>query len=272
VDTPIDLRAPEAAIIAATEANYTAYFAAFAVLPGAQFWRESDYTAFVIGSAPGSTVLRAQFTNLNADVRIATVLARLATAVRRSWWQVLPSTQPRDLAERLRAAGLAYLPEESRPVMTLALAERPAPLPMPVRLVIRRVNDAATMADWAYASQAGFAASDANIHPYHAAYSAHGFAEDAALQHFVGYQEGAPVTSATLLFADGLAGIYDVSTEPTARGQGLGTAITESCLRDAAARGYQHAVLQSSVEGKRMYTRLGFRERYHEANYGWQLS
>ncbi len=265
--TPLRADAPVAAITAATEANYLAYFTAFTVLPTAMLWQESDYTAFIINSAPGNTVLRATFSADQADRRIRAVLERLATVARRSWWQVLPSTQPPDIGQRLSAAGLVYLPEESRPVMTLDLTRRPDSAPPPAGLAILRVYDAATMADWAQASQAGFAANAANIQPYHDAYSAHGFARESALHHFVGYDHGVPVTSATLLLAGGLAGIYDVSTAPHARGHGLGTAITNACLRAAAERGYALAVLQASAEGEHLYTRLRFRTCYREANY-----
>jgi ribosomal protein S18 acetylase RimI-like enzyme len=257
-------------LIAATEVNYTAYFAAFTVLPGAQLWRAAEYTAFLINSAPGSTVLATRFTPEDADAQIRALLARMALVVRRSWWQILPSAQPADLGGRLLAAGLDYLPHESRPVMTLDLAAQTVLPGRPPGLVIQRVSDNALMSDWTRASQLGFEASDANIKPYHDAYSAQGFAEDALIQHFVGYLDGAPVTSATLLLAGGLAGIYDVSTVPDARRRGLGAAITLACVDAAAARGYRHAVLQASEEGEAVYARLGFRERYREQNYGWQ--
>ncbi|MBA3822896.1 MAG: GNAT family N-acetyltransferase [Ktedonobacterales bacterium] len=264
------LREPtEADLIAATETNYAAYFAGFTILPQMQLWREADYTAFVADSAPGSTVLATRFTAATADAKIHAVLARLTPLVRQTWWQVLPASQPTDLATRLLAAGLTELTHESRPVMTLALAgHSPAPT-VPPTLTIHRVSDANLMADWTRASALGFEASPTNVQPYHDAYSALGFAEDAPWQHFVGYVDGAPVTSATLLLAGGLAGVYDVSTAPVARRQGLGGAITRACLAAAQARGLHHAVLQASAEGVGVYARLGFRELYRERNFGW---
>jgi ribosomal protein S18 acetylase RimI-like enzyme len=256
-------------LIAATEANYTAYFAGFSVLPQMQVWREVDYTAFILNSAPGSTVLATRFTPATVDAQIRAVLDRLTPLVRHGWWQVLPSSRPDNLGERLLAAGLTLLTHECRPVMTLDLTNQPVVPPTPPALTIRRVSDAASMADWTAASAFGFETSAANVQPYHDAYSALGFAADAPFQHFVGYLAGAPVTSATLLLAAELAGIYDVSTVRAMRRQGLGAAITHACLAAAQVRGYRRAVLQASDEGVGVYTRLGFRELYRERNYGW---
>ena len=269
MDSP--LHAPDHdQLVAATEANYQAYFAGFTVLPRMQLWREPTYTAFIANSAPGNTILTTRFVGTTVADEIRALLDRLTPVIRFTWWQVLPSCQPADLAAHLLAAGLEPLPDESRPVMTLKLADlAPAP-PLATALVIRRVSDAALMADWTHASAQGFEASAAAIQPYHEAYSALGFAADAAFQHFVGYLAGVPVTSATLLLAGGLAGIYDVSTIPSARRQGLGAAITRACLSAAQARGYHHAVLQASAEGVGIYQRLGFREVYREQNFGWR--
>ena len=257
-------------LVTATEANYQAYFASFTVLPRIQMWRQPTCTVFIANSAPGNTILTTHFGETTAAVQIQELLEQLAPLVRDIWWQVLPSCQPADLADRLVAEGLEPLPHENRPVMTLTLATRPQAPPLLQGLIIRRVCDTATMHDWTTASKQGFGANAENTQPYHDAYTALGFAEHATLQHFVGYLAGVPITSATLLIAGGLAGIYDVSTVPSARRQGLGAAITNACLVTAEIRGYHHAVLQASTEGVRVYQRLGFRELYREQNFSWQ--
>ena len=269
MDQPLQALATDEQLVAATEANYRAYFAGFTILPRIQMWQEPTFTAFIANSPPGNSVLTTHFGEATVAAEIRDLLARLAPIVRFAWWQILPSCQPADLAEHLRAAGLKSLPDESRPVMTLALTTRPAAPPPPQGLVIRLVSDAATMHDWTAASMQGFETNAKNVQPYHDAYTALGFAEDATSQHFVGYLAGVPVTSATVLFAAGLAGIYDVSTAPSARRQGCGIAITEACLVAAEGRGYHHAVLQASPEGLGVYQRLGFHERYREQNFGW---
>lgn len=255
-------------VLAATEANYIAYFQGFACLPRIEFHQDAAMTWFIANGPPGNAVLCTQVTPAQADAKIDAMLAYLATRVHRSsWWQVLPSSAPPDLAQRLLTHGLT--PTESRPVMTLDLAALTAP-PTPATLRIERVNDEAALRRWHVASAAGFESSLQDTQPYFDAYACLGFAPDAASQHYIGYVDDVAVTSATLLLAGGIAGVYDVSTIPTARRQGFGAAITTTMLHAAHQRGYRYAVLQASEEGYGVYQRLGFVTQYHEANYLWQ--
>jgi ribosomal protein S18 acetylase RimI-like enzyme len=78
------------------------------------------------------------------------------------------------------------------------------------------------------------------------------------------------VGTAMLWLAAGVAGIYNVSTLPAARRQGIGSALTYAALADARALGYRVGVLQSSEMGYRMYLRLGFRHVCDMAHYYWR--
>lgn len=259
---------PPEELWAATEANYIAYFRGFTCLPQIEFHEDAELTWFIANGPPGNAILQTRIAPALIDAKIDTMLAYLAMrAQSSSWWQVLPSHAPPDLAQHLLAHGLT--PTESRPVMTLDLATLPTP-PPPSTLRIERVHDEAELRQWHVVSAAGFAASLADTQPYFDAYACLGFAPDAASQHYVGYIDDIPVASATLLLAEGIAGIYDVSTIPTSRRQGFGRAITTAMLAEAHQRGYHFAVLQASAEGYNMYHQLGFVTQYHEANYRWQ--
>ncbi len=76
-----------------------------------------------------------------------------------------------------------------------------------------------------------------------------------------------PVTASTLLLTDGMAGIYDVSSIPSARGKGFGRAITLASLVEAQARGYRYVCLQATQMGFPLYKRIGFKEQYRERKY-----
>lgn len=259
----------QAELIAATEANYGAYFEGFACLPQCEFHRDPEITWFISNGPPGDTVLHTQFTSEWVVEKIDETLHMLKSRAEDGWWQVLPSCQPADLASQLQTKGLVKT--ESRPVLTanLEVLEREGSLPTNVR--IERVGDMATLHDWFIASAAGFEANSKEaVQVYFEAYAALGFAFDASFHHYVGYLNGEPVTSSTLLLAAGLAGIYDVSTEPAARRQGLGRAITMAALMEARTRGYRYAVLQSSDEGYNLYRSIGFSDLYREENYLWE--
>lgn len=83
-------------------------------------------------------------------------------------------------------------------------------------------------------------------------------APDAPIQFFSVLRGGRHVATSMLYLADGLAGIYCVSTRPEERNKGLGGHATAEALRIARRLGYRVGVLQSSPAGHPVYLRLGF--------------
>lgn len=72
--------------------------------------------------------------------------------------------------------------------------------------------------------------------------------------------EGQMVCTSFIHLADGVAGIYGISTDPTHRRRGLGARITAESLRAVQGMGYHVGVLQASLAGAPVYERLGFRQ------------
>ena len=85
-------------------------------------------------------------------------------------------------------------------------------------------------------------------------------APDASMQWFAVLRDGRPVATSMLYLADGLAGIYCVSTLPGERRRGLGAHATAEALRAARRLGHRVGVLQSSTAGYPVYVELGFAE------------
>ena len=252
-------------LLAAMEANYLSYFVGFAQLPYLELHSDPEIT-WVSGNLPyWNSVLRAQLATNRVTTRVEATCAYFKSLKMSLLWQTLPSTQPRDLGNYLKTCGLKSV--GGRPHMAADLRNLPAELPTPPGLMIERVYDNASFDKWFQASVAGFEMSPDNAAIYADAYTALGFGLDGPFLHYVGYLQGEPVTSSTLLLANGVAGIYDVSTARAARRQGLGAAITLAPLLEARARGYRYAILQSSQEGYNVYRGLGFEEKYREDNY-----
>ena len=68
------------------------------------------------------------------------------------------------------------------------------------------------------------------------------------------------------------AGLYSVGTVPTARRQGVGTALTKRALADARVAGYTIASLTASGLGARLYEALGFAQYCRFREYVWRPS
>jgi ribosomal protein S18 acetylase RimI-like enzyme len=82
---------------------------------------------------------------------------------------------------------------------------------------------------------------------------------DLPMRNYLGYLDGKPVSTSTVFYGGGVAGIYCVSTLPEARGKGIGAGITLKPLQAAREMGYRVGVLQSSEMGFNVYKNLGFR-------------
>src|SRR5262249_5229345 len=99
---------------------------------------------------------------------------------------------------------------------------------------------------------------------FYDAYARHGYGTEAFSLHYIGYLGDTPATSGTLLDAGRTATIYDISTPPAFRRQGLGSAITYALMREIRNRGYAQTWIWSSNMAKSVYQKLG----YVDADFG----
>jgi ribosomal protein S18 acetylase RimI-like enzyme len=75
---------------------------------------------------------------------------------------------------------------------------------------------------------------------------------------YLGRLKGEPVATTMLFNGGGVASVYAVGTVPSARGRGIGGAITLKPLLDAREMGYRYAVLFATEMGVHAYERIGF--------------
>ncbi|WP_085524642.1 GNAT family N-acetyltransferase [Tuberibacillus sp. Marseille-P3662] len=78
------------------------------------------------------------------------------------------------------------------------------------------------------------------------------------LETYIGYAGSQHVTTLSVLYAHGVAGIYNIGTPASQARKGYATAITRFAMQQAKAKGYRYATLQSTPIGYNLYQRLGF--------------
>jgi GNAT superfamily N-acetyltransferase len=83
----------------------------------------------------------------------------------------------------------------------------------------------------------------------------------------VAWQEGKPVACGMLLYASDAAAIYNVTTLPAVRQQGIGAAMMYRLHNQALADGYPATVLASSEMGLSLYQKLGYRQDGYQIGY-----
>ena len=86
---------------------------------------------------------------------------------------------------------------------------------------------------------------------------------------FLGYLDGEPVATSKIFLGGGVAGLWWVTTLPSARGRGVGTAMTLKPLLLAREKGYRMATLQATDMGRPLYTKLGFQAPPQKTPYLW---
>jgi GNAT superfamily N-acetyltransferase len=177
------------------------------------------------------------------------------------WW-ISPSTRPANLVSVLVEHGLHHTYDATGMVMDLQ------GLPDVLEIdgfAIRRVTE---LDDWDRVFMEGFQRPESDRGLWKSAYD---YLHD-RWTHFVGYLDGTPIATTSVLDCGALAGIYHVVTLPPARGRGIGRAITVAALQHAKARGATHAALQASKMGFSVYRGIGFVPYCDLTLYDWRPS
>jgi GNAT superfamily N-acetyltransferase len=177
--------------------------------------------------------------------------------IRKVTWLVQEGVPAAEIKRHLLSHGLT-LNESFGAEMAADLSSIPENVPAPAGLKIVRVEDQETLRQWIHAASLGF-----NVPAEYEDVWYEFFVEAVFEQPFWSYLavlDGQPVGTSQLFLSAGVAGIYNVTCIPEARGLGIGAAITLAPLLDARAIGYRIAILQASQMGARVYRRLGFQD------------
>lgn len=247
-------------LIRAIEENGAEFLLAMGRAAGGEEKR-TPHIHWIIGNSPidyHNCVVRAALPAGEVDTAIAMSIERFRAYNVPGSWHAGPSMQPPDLGERLQAHGFVAAEEDIG--MAISLEPLPDAQPAPETLVIERVMDEPGLAGWMSVLAQGFGAGDVEAAWVGDVYRRIGFSDDVPWRHFLGRLSGQPVATASLFVGAGAAGVYFVSTLPSARRQGIGAAMTLAALRAGRDLGQRVGVLGASGAGVSVYRRMGFEE------------
>ena len=258
------------ALAGAIEANQVAQLSLLARTDNGKLESHEKLMWFVSGIPSGGLngVGRAQLSALDIGVAIKDILHTFKLHhVPMTWW-VGPSASPSDLEQHLLANGLIHAGHLRG--MALDLRQPLGELRRRRDLTIEPATDAATLETFMNVFAAGFGLKQ------------HGICEALldlwrviassrypCIRHYIASLKQEPVAIFSLLFAEGVAGIYHVTTIPRARRQGIGTALVSKAIEEARRAGLRFATLVAAQSAVGLYRRIGFEEYCTFRLYGW---
>ncbi|MFL7791476.1 MAG: GNAT family N-acetyltransferase [Anaerolineae bacterium] len=250
----------ETALIEAIEGNLFEMLPVLCgCLPNAAYEGKPDVAWFMTGIpfALFNGVIHARLAPDDLDARIREVVAPFESGKKPMVWWTGPSTQPDDLGDHLQACSLLYM--DDSPGMAVDL-DALQDLPSNPAVTVRRAASLQNLVQWGGPFAANFEVPKKFIPQLCESVATLGFDEDRAMHNYLGMLDGNVVGTCTLFLGAGVAGIYNVSTLPKARQQGVATALTLTALRAARDRGYRIGILHASEMGYGVYRRIGFRD------------
>jgi len=253
-------------LIAATHNSWNnCVFKLFAVYPRAECHVTPPYTLLNSGLniAMFNRVMKTNLAPEEADQTINDIKQVFDSKSLPFTWQVDPEDKPSDLAERLEKAGFKRNETPGMAVKIVELVEpvkpsgfryekveSPEKLVAYARLLVRAYGLPEFVWDWLAGCLTHL-----------------GVVED--FQHYIGYLDDTPVATSSILYGDGVAGLYNVATLTEFRGKGVGSLISYVPFIDALELGYKIGILHSSRMGYSVYRRLGFEEICKLVRYQW---
>jgi ribosomal protein S18 acetylase RimI-like enzyme len=245
-------------LIAMVDANLVAFARHLAQATPAGALEERGDVLLIAGDEPSAVIVNSAF-SIGAGADAASILPAAAAFFGRRgpgmygvWTRAHADA---GLEAVLPTVGFSL--DVDLPVMVLE--ERPAPVPLPDGVVLRRVVDRAGVEDFRTADRAGFASHDVERAAVDSAFRDPGSLLDPAVAGFVAYVDGVPAAAALSFTALDVARIGWVGTVPAYRRRGLGAAVTRAAALAGFDRGAQIAALESSPAGEPLYRSLGFR-------------
>jgi ribosomal protein S18 acetylase RimI-like enzyme len=254
----------------AIQANWEAYHYCLAQSPNVEL-SIGRYLTWLVTDLPDhfmNLVVCNQLPSEGANDLIENALIHFRSLnIRKLSWLTHAEMSPSSINKLLLAHGLKFR-DSFATEMAVDLSLVPDDLPTHPDLRIVTVDDEAALRQWIHIASIGFNISEEFEKVWHDIFV--DTISDARFQTYLAFLNGKPVATSQLFLSEGVAGIYNVTCIPEARGQGIGSAITLAPLLEARQMGYRIGMLQASQKGYNIYRRLGFQDFGKLSVYLWE--
>jgi len=254
----------------AIKANWEAYHYCLAQSPNVEL-SIGRYLTWLMTNLPDhfmNLVVCNQLPPEGVDDLVASVLVHFRSMnIRKLSWLTHENVPSAEINKVLLAHGLTFR-DAFATEMAVDLSLLPDCLPTHPGLRIVPVDGEHVLKQWIHVASIGFRIDESFEKVWFDFFADAIF--DTRFQTYLALLDGKPVATSQLFLSEGVAGIYNVSCIPDARGQGIGSAVTLAPLLEARQMGYRIGILQASKGGYNVYRRLGFQDYGKLSVYLWE--
>lgn len=248
---------PAATVVAAVKANWANFYTHVGRAPAAELSIGPSLSWLLTGVPDPflNVVFRTDLPSDGLTEIVDDVLSyfRSRHVARLSWWADWSGADP---GQHLLDRGLTF--HSRGTAMAADLRSVADNAPTPAGLIITRVESRTTLRPWIRVMSVGFGIPKEAESRLLELFSS--VALEPPLQTYLAMLDGRPVATSQLFVGSGVAGIYNVTCLPAARGRGIGAAVTKAPMQEARRQGCDLAILQASQLGYPVYRRLGFHD------------
>lgn len=261
--TPLEKLSPEQIVIAC-EQNYIDYWACAGASPHGQYSDDMGMTKAITGlpNEIFNVVLRCTLSGGDVEARVDEAIRSFRARGLRLLWHVGMLTEPRDLGAILEARGFPHDYDLRAMAIDLHSADLMREAPSHIR--VQSVQSAEQSRQWIECIASSWHL-PREVPEWMAVNPCFNPSVQSAgkpipsRRLYLGLHRDEPVSACMLFWSGGIAGLQAMGTVPSAQNRGVGSATVRAALRDALALGFRNVVVLSTVEGVRLYERLGFK-------------
>lgn len=243
-------------LLEANQKNYCSYIRAYSAVKNATLL-EKDNLLMLLSEVDGVFMLyNCVVPSKQSESEIDQILERYKSAGRPVMCVVFPGTNSSRIGKYLK---------EDKSMMLFRLALMHVDLSnfnscqkLPDGVSIRRVADREMFEEWATLVALSYELTNDIKRAMIEEQSRLFLDPNIRAKHYLAFFRGRPVGTSTVFISDGVAGIYNITTAPEARGMGIGKALTELVMLEGKKNHCDFALNQATAKGQPLYEKMGW--------------